>query len=53
LSAHSRHPFWLAKVLTRPETFPIGEVSWTAWPEIYPGKPHLANLRSPQKFEKV
>src|SRR5215472_10665302 len=31
----------------------VGEVSWTAWPQIYPGKPHPANLRSLQKFEKV
>ena len=31
----------------------VGEVSWTAWPQIYPGEPHPANLRSLQKFEKV
>jgi DNA-binding beta-propeller fold protein YncE len=31
----------------------VGEVSWTAWPQIYPGKPHPADLRSLQKFEKV
>ena len=31
----------------------VGEVSWTAWPQIYPGKPHPANLRSLQKFQKV
>jgi hypothetical protein len=31
----------------------VGEVSWTAWPQIYPGRPHPANLRSLQKFEKV
>jgi hypothetical protein len=31
----------------------VGEVSWTAWPQIYPGKPHPANLRSLQKFEKL
>jgi NHL repeat len=31
----------------------VGEVSWTAWPQIYPGQPHPANLRSLQKFEKV
>ena len=31
----------------------VGEVSWTAWPQIYPGKPHPAGLRSLQKFEKV
>jgi hypothetical protein len=31
----------------------VGEVSWTAWPQIYPGKPHPTNLRSLQKFEKV
>ena len=24
----------------------VGEVSWTAWPQIYPGRPHPANLRS-------
>jgi len=24
----------------------VGEVSWTAWPQIYPGKPHPADLRS-------
>jgi hypothetical protein len=27
--------------------------SWTARPQIHPGKPHPANLRSLQKFEKV
>jgi len=31
----------------------VGEVSWTAWPQIYPGQPHPVNLRSLQKFEKV
>jgi hypothetical protein len=31
----------------------VGEVSWTAWPQIYPVKPHPADLRSLQKFEKV
>ena len=31
----------------------VGEVSWTAWPQIYPSQPHPANLRSLQKFEKV
>ena len=31
----------------------VGEVSWTAWPQIYPGEPHPVNLRSLQKFEKV
>ena len=31
----------------------VGEVSWTAWPQIYPGRPHPPNLRSLQKFEKV
>ena len=31
----------------------VGEVSWTAWPQICPGKPHPADLRSLQKFEKV
>jgi hypothetical protein len=31
----------------------VGEVSWTAWPQIYPGKPHPADLRSLQKFERV
>ena len=31
----------------------VGEVSWTAWPQIYPGQPHPADLRSLQKFEKV
>ena len=31
----------------------VGEVSWSAWPQIYPGKPHPADLRSLQKFEKV
>ena len=30
----------------------VGEVSWTAWPQIYPGNPHPANLRSLQKFAK-
>jgi len=24
-----------------------------AWPQIYPGQPHPADLRSLQKFEKV
>jgi len=24
----------------------VGEVSWTAWPQIYPGKPHPGDLRS-------
>jgi DNA-binding beta-propeller fold protein YncE len=31
----------------------VGEVSWTAWPQIYPGKPHPVDLRSLQKFERV
>jgi hypothetical protein len=31
----------------------VGEVSWTAWPQIYPGKPHPADFRSLQKFERV
>jgi DNA-binding beta-propeller fold protein YncE len=31
----------------------VGEVAWTAWPQIYPDTPHPANLRSLQKFEKV
>jgi hypothetical protein len=31
----------------------VGEVSWTAWPQIYPGVPHPADLRSLQKFERV
>jgi outer membrane protein assembly factor BamB len=31
----------------------VGEVSWTAWPQIYPGRPHPADLRSLQKFEKI
>src|SRR6516165_5443165 len=31
----------------------VGEVSWTAWPQIYPGKPHPTDLRSLQKFERV
>ena len=31
----------------------VGEVAWTAWPQIYPGEPHPTNLRSLQKFEKV
>jgi hypothetical protein len=30
----------------------VGEVSWTAWPQIYPGRPHPPNLRSLQKFER-
>jgi hypothetical protein len=30
-----------------------GAVSQTAWPQIYPGKPHAADLRSLQKFERV
>jgi hypothetical protein len=31
----------------------VGEISWTAWPQSYPGKPHPANLRSLQKSKKV
>ena len=31
----------------------VGEVSWTAWPQMYPGRPHPTDLRSLQKFEKV
>ena len=31
----------------------VGEVSWTAWPQIYPGQPHPTKLRALQKFEKV
>jgi len=31
----------------------VGEVLWTAWPQIYRGTPHPTNLRSLLKFEKV
>jgi hypothetical protein len=31
----------------------VGEVSWTAWPQIYPDTPRPDNIRSLQKFEKV
>jgi hypothetical protein len=31
----------------------VGEISWTVWPQIHPSRPHLADLRSLQKFEKV
>jgi len=27
----------------------VGEVSWTAWPQIYPGRPHPLNLRRSSK----
>jgi hypothetical protein len=45
------HPDGLA-VDSRGDIY-VGAVSWTASPQIYPGKPHPANLRSLQKFEKV
>jgi NHL repeat len=31
----------------------VGEVSWTAWPQIYPDTPRPDHIRSIQKFEKV
>jgi hypothetical protein len=31
----------------------VGEVSWTAWPQIYPSTPRPDHIRSLQKFEKV
>lgn len=31
----------------------VGEVSYTAWPAVYPGKPIPKGLRSLQKFRKV
>ena len=31
----------------------VGEVSWTAWPQIYPDTPRPDRIRSLQKFEKV
>src|SRR5213082_673214 len=31
----------------------VGEVSWTAWPQIYPDTPRPDHIRSLQKFEKV
>ena len=31
----------------------VGQVSWTAWPQIYPGTPRPDRIRSLQKFEKV
>jgi hypothetical protein len=31
----------------------VGEVSWIARPQIYPGQPHPANLRALQKFGRV
>ena len=31
----------------------VGEVSWTAWPQIYPDTPRPVHIRSLQKFEKV
>ena len=31
----------------------FGEVSWTAWPQIYPDTPRPDRIRSLQKFEKV
>jgi hypothetical protein len=31
----------------------VGEVSWTAWPQLYPDLPRLDHIRSLQKFEKV
>jgi hypothetical protein len=31
----------------------VGEVSWTNWPQTFPGQPMPENLRSLQKFRKV
>ena len=31
----------------------VGEVSWTAWPQLYPDLPRPDHIRSLQKFEKV
>jgi hypothetical protein len=31
----------------------VGEVSWTAWPQIYPDTPRPAVIRTLQKFAKV
>jgi len=31
----------------------VGEVSYTAWPNLFPDKPIPAGLRSLQKFERV
>jgi hypothetical protein len=31
----------------------VGEGSWTAWPQIYPGKPDPANLRPVTEVRKV
>src|SRR3954452_20403783 len=31
----------------------VGEVSWTAWPQIYPDTPRPDHISSLQKFEKV
>ena len=31
----------------------VGEVSYTAWPNIFPGRPVPQVLRSLQKFEKL
>ena len=31
----------------------VGEVSWTQWPQLYPGKPYPDDLRSLHKFRKV
>jgi putative transposase len=31
----------------------VGDVSWTAWPQIYPHMPRPDRVRSLQKFEKV
>ena len=31
----------------------VGEVSWTGWPQIFPGTPRPAQIRCLQKFEKV
>jgi hypothetical protein len=31
----------------------VGEVSWTAWPQIYPDTPRPEHIRSLQKFERA
>src|SRR5579883_3173925 len=31
----------------------VGEVSWTQWPQFYPGQPHPPGLRALQKYERV
>jgi hypothetical protein len=31
----------------------VGEVSWTAWPQIFADRPRPDNLRSLHKFRKV